>query len=231
MAFYCKNRRRFNVSLNLVICNSPAYTPALRGMHVLAVMMLVRSAARKIRRGARPLCGWLSIATYLLVASGLPICISAAGKKNLSQPFPCMNCACGCHDAEQCWRSCCCHTLAERLAWARENHVQPPDYALAEARTQGIGVCDDHQASHACCCCCAEPKAQTPKTDNSIVLIQSLKCSGLASDWLGIGIATIPIHSDWQFQLTPCEFVERPTLDVISPAFEPLLPPPRVTIA
>jgi hypothetical protein len=185
----------------------------------------------KIRRIAYPLCGWFSLAVYLLVASGLPIRVPGADEKDLSQPFPCMDCPCGCRNAEQCWRSCCCHTLAERLAWARENHVRPPDYVLAEARAQGINVWDDHQASHACCCCCAKPKVQKPKHDNSVVLIQSLKCSGMVSDWLAVGVAIIPVYSDWQFQATPCGFVERSTLDVASPAFEPLLPPPRVTVA
>jgi hypothetical protein len=100
-----------------------------------------------------------------------------------------------------------------------------------EARAQGIDACDVHQESHACCCCCgAKPKAQTSKHDNSIVLIQSLKCSGIASDWLAIGMATIPVDPDWQFQLIPYGIVECSTLDAVSPAFEPLLPPPRQTV-
>ncbi|HTQ39729.1 MAG TPA: hypothetical protein VMJ32_11930 [Pirellulales bacterium] len=49
-----------------------------------------------------------------------------------------MNHRCGCQSAEECWRNCCCMTLEERLIWARENHVIPPDYALAAARAQGI---------------------------------------------------------------------------------------------
>jgi hypothetical protein len=89
------------------------------------------------RRHGWRLCGWFSIALYLAVALGFslpsPRMAFEGVKKNKSQPFPCMNSPCGCKDAEQCWRNCCCHTLAERLEWARENHVQPQDYVLAEA--------------------------------------------------------------------------------------------------
>ena len=58
--------------------------------------------------------------------------------KDKSKPFPCMNSPCGCRDADQCWRHCCCHSLAERLAWVRENHVEPPDEVIAEAKAEGI---------------------------------------------------------------------------------------------
>ncbi|MFM7075065.1 MAG: hypothetical protein ACKO3G_03230 [Planctomycetaceae bacterium] len=76
---------------------------------------------------------------YLLVALGLPLPVGtvadvpgvvapgggiAAGllaAKDRSRPFPCMNSPCGCGSAEQCFESCCCHTPAERLAWARRH--------------------------------------------------------------------------------------------------------------
>src|SRR5215467_15256496 len=43
-----------------------------------------------------------------------------------------------CQSAEQCWQNCCCMTLEERLIWARQNHVRPPNYALAAARAAHI---------------------------------------------------------------------------------------------
>lgn len=194
-------------------------------------MPLGRRTSR-IRRIATPLCGWLSLAAYMLLASGLPISVPGARNKDLSRPFPCMNCACGCQNADRCWRSCCCHTLAERIAWARENHVRPPDYVLAEARAAGIDVCDDcHESKACCCCCCAKPKAKAASHENSVVLIQALRCSGVGSDWLAIGAAIIPAPSDWQLQLVLCGLVQPPTVDVASPAFEPLLPPPRQTVS
>ena len=76
---------------------------------------------------------------YLLAAAGLPLPAPSISK-DLSAPFPCMHCPCGCGSAEQCWKRCCCHTLAERIGWARQNQVRPPEYAIATAKTAGIDL-------------------------------------------------------------------------------------------
>lgn len=73
---------------------------------------------------------------YSILALGIPL--PTLSVKASKEPFPCMNHRCGCQSAEQCWRDCCCMTLEERLIWARENHVRPPDYVLADARVKGI---------------------------------------------------------------------------------------------
>jgi hypothetical protein len=79
-------------------------------------------------------------------------------QKDLSQPFPCMFSRCGCNNAEQCWRQCCCHDLRSKLAWARQNNVTPPDYVIAEARAKGllgpdesIAECDTEKRKSKCC--------------------------------------------------------------------------------
>ena len=88
---------------------------------------------------------WLSLAGYLLVASGLPLPIgrmptaASAGAKRLegkdrTQPFPCMDKPCGCATAEQCFTSCCCTTPAERLAWAKTHRVEAAILAALERR-------------------------------------------------------------------------------------------------
>lgn len=59
-------------------------------------------------------------------------------KKDLREWFPCMNCGCGCVNAETCWRKCCCYSVAEKLAWARENGVTPPQYLVAMADEQAV---------------------------------------------------------------------------------------------
>jgi hypothetical protein len=74
---------------------------------------------------------------YLLVATGIPLPTHGI-TKDLSEPFPCMHSQCGCRNAEQCWKSCCCHTLAERFAWAQQHNVRPPEYAVAEAQMAGL---------------------------------------------------------------------------------------------
>ena len=86
--------------------------------------------------------------------------------------------------AEQCWRSCCCHTLAERFAWAREHNVRPPEYAIAAAKvaTAGSGVvgnqditanCDGRAAS--CCRQVANSSAPRPCCQKRA---SAAKCAG-----------------------------------------------------
>jgi hypothetical protein len=55
--------------------------------------------------------------------------LPALSAKDLGQPFPCRNHPCGCQNAEQCWRNCCCFTPEEKLAWAEVHGIVPPPYA------------------------------------------------------------------------------------------------------
>jgi hypothetical protein len=41
--------------------------------------------------------------------------------------YPCEASGCGCAGSQQCWTVCRCHTLRERLVWAIENGVLPPE--------------------------------------------------------------------------------------------------------
>lgn len=76
---------------------------------------------------ARPV-RWLAIVAWCLIASGMPLPAVREGDerapaKDRSRPFPCMDSPCGCATADQCFSSCCCHSPAERLAWARAHGV------------------------------------------------------------------------------------------------------------
>lgn len=55
-----------------------------------------------------------------------PVNSPATGSEN----YPCKGNLCGCRTSQQCWTSCCCTTPEERLAWAIENNVTPPVYAV-----------------------------------------------------------------------------------------------------
>lgn len=98
------------------------------------------------------------LVVYIVTAAGIPLPSGARPHKS-GELFPCAHCGCGCNSAEFCWRSCCCHTLAERFAWARKHAVRPPEFALAEARQAGLDVsfCEsDHgklatSAEKVCC--------------------------------------------------------------------------------
>jgi len=113
----------------------------------------------------RPLLTWLAILGYGVLALGLPLPagmrpqgagpgLDAAGViagKDRSVPFPCMNSPCGCASAEQCFRECCCTTLAERLAFARRHRLDADLLAALEARMTGGGDRVDRKPQHSCC--------------------------------------------------------------------------------
>ena len=112
------------------------------------------------------------LATYVVVASGLPLPIaggppavgSAAATqladKDRSRPFPCMDKPCGCATAEQCFAACCCNTPAELLAWASTHNLDPATlHALkrraatpASAPASAPALTPVAEAT----CCCAE---------------------------------------------------------------------------
>lgn len=78
--------------------------------------------------------------------------------KDLTLPFPCQSKGCGCRDAEQCWASCCCHSDAEKLAWAAANGVQPPIWF--EARTPPAKT-PTAAIEKGCCCSSPSPKQKS----------------------------------------------------------------------
>ena len=60
-------------------------------------------------RSPRRLLTWLLIAQQLFVGTGVALPCYAEAKSS-KERFPCENCRCGCHSAEQCWKACCCYT-------------------------------------------------------------------------------------------------------------------------
>lgn len=122
----------------------------------------------------------VAVAAYALIVSGLPLPLGlmdgggrsdAAGQrllsgKDRSRPFPCRDKPCGCVSAEQCFKTCCCHTPAQLLAWARGNDVEPAVLA-ALARRVAAEVPVAAIASAASCCAtpaivaagCCSPKS------------------------------------------------------------------------
>lgn len=134
----------------------------------------------------RPLLSWLAILGYAVLALGLPLPAGMGPKgaspataaadvvaaKDRSVAFPCMNSPCGCASADQCFRDCCCTTLAERLAFARRHRLDGSLIASLEARMLGAGELAERKPQGACCasarpakaksCCESQPKSQAP---------------------------------------------------------------------
>ena len=183
----------------------------------------------------------MSTLLYLTVSLGFalplrPQTLNAAGK-DTTTPFPCMNSPCGCRSAEHCWHNCCCHTLAERIQWARENHVRPPDDVLAEAKAEGIewdSVAEDTYPFEACTECghCHEhttgAKGHTAPA-HGIVLIKALECQGFGGEWL-TSIVSLPPPQvvGWRMESDPPARITMIAEVGASCSAEPPTPPPRL---
>ncbi len=171
---------------------------------------------------------WTCLAVSLLVASGLPLPIGGptaaivAGRtnpaaaarlavKDRSTPFPCMDKACGCASAEQCFNDCCCNSPAETLAWARAHDVAPATLASlarrAAARPAKAADSCCRAAPPTCCeaaaasSCCGggsddEPPEEIPGMPHGaglrgLVLRAMLACGGVADEWSS-GCVSLP---------------------------------------
>ena len=76
----------------------------------------------------------ISAALLMVLACGMTGLPISAPLPEKNGRFPCENCPCGCSTAEYCWDKCCCHSDAEKLQWAADNHVQPPAFLIARTR-------------------------------------------------------------------------------------------------
>lgn len=103
------------------------------------------------RLKARSAIALLVLVSVLLSAVPIPLGWKAKPRSG-TQAFPCQNCHCGCATPEQCWTNCCCFTPAERHAWAIENDVEPPSYAvLAELPNAKCEIAFDQQLTGKTC--------------------------------------------------------------------------------
>ena len=168
---------------------------------------------------------WLAIAGYAVLASGLPLPMgmlaprgdavadTRLAAKDRSRPFPCMDKPCGCATAEQCFKNCCCHSPAERLAWAKTHSVEPAVLVALErlvaadaAPTEPAGSCCVAKATKKPACCsadvCDEPKPSTPEVQTvkpqvrTVTLKAMLACGGILTQWLAVGGSLPPPRID-----------------------------------
>ena len=127
------------------------------------------------RKLSNPMYRWLSCLSvaFVLCAVLLPMPVSLRPsdgvEKDLSQPFACQNRPCGCRSAEQCWKKCCCFTNSQKVAWAKANGVDLPDYVLAAAKKESATVKKS-------CALCSKTKdnGEKPKCEESIASKDSL---------------------------------------------------------
>jgi len=118
----------------------------------------------------------VALIAYLVSFWGLPVALPV--DRDLSTPYPCQNHHCGCNSAAQCWDNCCCFSPAERLAWAREHHVEIPAAMLAalnEAAKNEVPAKSCCQHRHAEKACQADKACQATGHESSSC--ESTSCS------------------------------------------------------
>jgi len=201
---------------------------------------------------------WALLGLYGLVASGLPlpfgmplpgeprgsdrVAASRLASKDRSRPFPCMDKACGCATAEQCFANCCCHTPAERLAWARVHKVEPAVLATLEARIarqsmhQSVTATTPAAATPQPSCCASTAAAaldaeheDEPTPRRQVVVLRALlACGGLAAEWFALGGGGLPPP---RIEFALCAGRDEPLVAADETPFRlaapPAAPPPR----
>ena len=215
-------------------------------MRLLTCRAVVRSLRRRSARAAL-------LVAYAITAAGVPLPAGNFAQKS-GEFFPCSDCACGCASAEQCWRSCCCHSLAERMAWARVHGVRPPEFAIAEARRARIDLawlveptgagskslsasCCARQLkadSPACCrektACCSHDHDHQPSNSksNRVIGWKALNCQGHSANWLATVPTLISTGSIQSDNLPLVEWLGPAVSEHASRASDlPAVPPPR----
>ena len=202
---------------------------------------------------------WLVIVGYAALAAGLPLPagvaasnprpVAAAARagllaaKDRSRPFPCMDSPCGCATAEQCFRECCCHSVSERLDWARRHGLEAevlavleggPAAGAVEPAADAGGCCSSHgkkSPAKPSCCASASPADDAPPRDpprrRSVTLRAVLACQGLVAEWMSVGGTLPPVRVDAGASAAPCEWVELFDMAALSPPLTPRSPPPE----
>jgi hypothetical protein len=194
----------------------------------------------------------VGLSAFGLIAMSLGVSAASVGQKDRSTPFPCMFSRCACKTAADCWRSCCCHSLSERLAWARKRRIEPPAEALAEAATIEPGhkrTCckkgDSPDGVERCCAkpsdsparsgvCFEEQRSGEPlKADckaGVIALDEAPSCTGPGATWTGLPPVTTVALTSLVVELDPCG-----SADILCERFyftapRPLERPPRASV-
>lgn len=196
------------------------------------------TAMLRLLRTRRPafvrLTAVATLAAFLVASVGFPVWSADAGK-DLSSPFPCMYRQCGCRNAEQCWRGCCCFTNQEKLAWAKEHGVQVPGYVAAaaakEAPAKSASCCSTKSKS---CCSTMSSSGETGKHANTtkvgslkvVSIIEALTCQGHVEQWVAIGAIDVAQPDAWQIDLPLVETISITSESQDSLAAAPLVPPP-----
>ncbi len=162
------------------------------------------SAFLKCDRGlTRAILAWACLLAFSLASQGMLPSAEGLARLGFSLPanerFPCEGCACGCVNADQCWTSCCCHTLGERIDWAQSRGVTIPrsiasrSFQLLEARDRARveaanlpACCKNKLVDAACAGACVDACCAHGEPAPRVAMLSALHCKGVPG-WLMLG--------------------------------------------
>jgi hypothetical protein len=171
---------------------------------------------------------------YFWLVTGLPLPVRA--DKDSSIPFPCMQRSCGCRDAEQCARSCCCFSRTEQIAWYRERGLIPPNslYGIQAPQSETTAT---RSPKRACCCSQSMPAeaticespivAETKATTCRLSLSAESDCLGLVKGGLFCMATLVPPVVCLPAPAGECDRAPSPAVCWSSYVIAPTPPPPR----
>ncbi len=163
--------------------------------------------------------------------------------RDLSRAFPCEGGSCGCASAQECWQSCCCTTVNERLRWAEDKGIDLP-FALLETLSE-----IDHATQPPRVCCSEEPMATgadlpncaadlpnctAPASDDAgfamVLLSQVNRCRGVAAFMAIFGSAICEPWPELPSLFHPLvAWLHTPDARLESSLRSPPIPPPRLS--
>ena len=194
-----------------------------------------RRVCRRHMRRATALFTFLALAACSL---GVPLPVRV--EKSAVEPYPCQNCACGCANAEMCWRNCCCFSNEQKIAWASKNGVTPPAYVLAA--TKKPDCCKSNSSLATCCCskpkksCCQKQTSTASKNIgnskpviSNVIILQALRCHGLTSLLTSLPPVVISDGDEIDFHPIPAGTVFIVASHYVFPLFGPDSPPPQLS--
>jgi hypothetical protein len=178
------------------------------------------------------------ILSLFLAQFGYPVWKVVA--KNGDRPFPCQFSNCGCHTAEQCRTSCCCHSKRERVAWAVDRGIDPDQVAVLTPAEKFEFTFEEPKTKTCCqakkpsCCsqkkeasCCESTVEESSEAQLQWVLaIAAHKCRGTGVEWIQAGmVAPPPLPITFEVELPIVRALNHPLPSLFSVAQEPLLRP------
>lgn len=149
------------------------------------------------------------LVVFFVGTIGLPV-LSIPPK---SGRFPCENGPCGCATADHCWDKCCCHSDVEKLQWAIDHGVKPPDFLVARVG-KALALVASAPTRPSCCCsksvgqCVTEQSApigsseiaadeasRPPPAMRLVLLEDAARCHGIDLIWSMFNGVTIDTRS------------------------------------